>query len=515
VQVNTISCLEEAMPEATQETQSTEAQTAALYKQLEKKLDKYFTSMDEFKDVVGGVKKSLGQIGGDTDVAALLKGMDEKIKTANETAEQVKKQLDRARYGSTSRRRDAIVEAMPEELKSWIPRVAGITGGEVMLPTVEEGVVRVQRGRSQVALANMDPVLYTALGGWFQQRVKGYLEAQKGNSEKAQKHATAADKLRAALDEGMYGMFPPDQRAALAEGTGAEGGFLVPLITEPVIGELMKEFSVVRAAGPTVIQMQSDQHDLPDLASDFTVTIDNEAQTIADSEGTFGNNQLIARRFGAMVTISIELIQDNIVNLMDFVMAHLIRVLGRTQDGLALEGDGVAPNWLGVFGTTGVANVNNAGAASDAGVALALASWLKMRYAGEHWTTVRAGAIWCHPWVVRDLVQAVISAGTVAAQVIFDVTGDAPERSGRQRLYPTSKIRRNRGATQTNETTAFHGDPTFMVFGERMGTEFSINPYAEGPFKKGQILLRMLQRTGFVCWVPEYFSKLSNIEVVA
>ena len=57
---------------------------------------------------------------------------------------------------------------------------------------------------------------------------------------------------------------------------------LVPVILEAVIGWLMKDASVVRQAGPTLITMTSNTHELPKLADDFTVGWFSEEGTITD-----------------------------------------------------------------------------------------------------------------------------------------------------------------------------------------------------------------------------------------
>jgi HK97 family phage major capsid protein len=269
----------------------------------------------------------------------------------------------------------------------------------------------------------------------------------------------------------------------------------------------MKESSVVLSAGATTLQMTTKTHQLPTLANDFTVSWIAEEGTITDAApGTpFGQGTLTAKKLAALVTVSIELVQDNVINLMDFVLRHLLQQAGRAVDLQALEGDGTT--FSGLFS---VAGVNSVAGGSNA---LSEDELRKLIYGGEHATTLENGVIFAHPWIMRDAIGLAISSGTPWFATVFgqDQQGNARPRNiwGVPAML-TSIIAKNRGGG-TNETTAYHGDPSYIVIGQRMGTTFEVDPY--GKFDTAQLRLRLLQRTGVLIWVPAYFTKLTAVTV--
>lgn len=496
-----------------------------LLKGLDKKVTDAIGKKVDVDDYTAKVKELTES---NTALEARVKACDDTIVTQKETIERVEAEFKTHRFGRNANGEGDTLRnfvcnlgngegddegLLPTEvapLKSWLPRIEQLSEGSPILNS--RGMPIDSRLRGAAKMAQSDPEKYAACGGWFQARIKAYILNAKGRPVEAEKWNKRADQIMAAL-----GGVSAQSKAALQEDTAGEGQELVPTITEAMIGWLMKEASVVRAAGPTMITMTAKQHDLPNLQDDFTVTVDNEEAVIADSEtaGTpFGESALIARRFNGLVTISIELIQDNIIALMDFLMTHLTQQLGRKQDALATEGDGTPPNWSGIATIAGTNSINNDAKAANAGVPVTVASWLKMMYGAEHWSTVESGVVFSHPWVIRDLVAAIIAAASEAQSMLFGITTPTPGSVGGRRVYPTSTILRNRSAG-TDESFAYHGDPQYLVMGDRMGITFDVNPFAGTEFKKGQILLRLIQRTGFVVWVPGYWTKLLNIETIA
>ena len=85
-------------------------------------------------------------------------------------------------------------------------------------------------------------------------------------------------------------------------------------------------------------------------------------------------------------------------------------------------------------------------------------------------------------------------------------------------LQNASAILRNRG-TGTDETVAYHGNPRYIVVGDRLATTFVANPWGGkvtagvSTFEKDQTVLRLTRRVGAIIWVPGYFTQLSGVEV--
>lgn len=461
---------------------------------IDQSLDSIIAGQKDAREKIEALEKEHGE------VAAKLLAVDDKLRSADAWRQEVEEKFAKGRFGQSGS--DHLLAALPEETKAWIPRVAGLRAGQV-IGLADDGEP-LQRSIGMARLAQKDPVLYVATGFFFQCQIKAAMSAKKGRSEDAQKWAEKGDKIAEAL-----GGFDPKARVALQEDTANEGAELVPTIVEAVIGWLMKEASVVRGAGATVLQMEAKTHQLPSLANDFTVSWTSEEGLISDAApaAPFSQGALTANKQTGLVTVSIELIQDNVINLMDFVMMHLLQQAGRAEDAQALEGSG-SP-FTGLFSVSGVNSV--AGGSDD----LSEPELRKLIFGGEHATTIENGVIFSHPWIVRDALGLTTGSGG-SIWLPYMISGAVRNRPNVHGVpvHMTSSILRNRG-TGTNETTAYHGDPRYIVIGDRMGTSFDVNPWSEAEFKRGQVLLRLIRRIGIVIWVPAYFTKLTAVTVAA
>lgn len=434
--------------------------------------------------------------------AEAIAAHDGRLKSQEDHLVKVEQALNTKRLntgGGPTTEPDALRNALPDDLKAWLPRVAGLQSAGA-LHGADGTIVSPGRSAGFARMAQSDPVRYVAVGGWFQARIKATIFAQRGMGAKAEAWNKRAEDLAEAM-----GGFDVQAKAALQEDTNSEGGYLVPTVTEAMIGWLMKEASVVRQAGATVMTMTTKTHQLPTLANDFTVTWEAEEATVDDSgpAAPFGQGNLTAKKMSGLVTVSLELVQDNIIGLMDFVMTHLLMIMGREEDAQALEGDGTVFSGLfSVSGTNSVAGGSNA---------LSEDELRKLIYGGTHATTLERGKIFAHPWIMRDAIGLAISSGSPWFATVFgqDQQGNArPRNIWGVPAYLTSVISKVRTA---NDTTAYHGDPSYIVIGDRMGTQFDVDPY--GLFTTAQIRLRILRRTGILIWVPAYFTKLTAVTV--
>ena len=462
-------------------------------------------------EMLAQIDKNLGSLVGDQDtlkarldeltkangaLEARVLAADEKLKSQDTWLNEVDRKVSKARASTGGG--DALLEALPDRLKRWIPRVANLAAGGATAGTMDGfGVPRLA---AAARMAQADPVKYVAVAGWLQARIKASLALRAGQVMKAQEWNQEADKLAEAM-----GGFDNEAKAALQEDTNAEGGFLIPTVTESMIGWLMKEASVVRSAGPTMVQMTAKQHNLPTLANDFTAYWISEEGTITDAAPAtpFGSGALVAKKSAGLVTVAVELIQDNIVNLMDFVTTHLVQQVGRLEDTQALEGDGTV--FTGLFSAAGVTDASPSGAG-----ALTAALLVKLKYGAEHQTTIDSGVMFMHPWAIRDAIQLTTgSAGSIWFPMVGSGVANPSNLLGP--VFPTSVISRTRGGG--TESTLYHGNPKGLVIGDRMGTQFEVDPY--GKFDTAQVRLRLLRRTGVLVWVPGYFTKVGKIQLAA
>lgn len=111
---------------------------------------------------------------------------------------------------------------------------------------------------------------------------------------------------------GLNGM-TPEHTNALQEGTNSEGGYIVPQEFESAIFAAMVNLDPIRAAA-TVIQTGSDRN-IPIEASKGSFAYIAEEGTFTESDPAFGRVVLSAFKFGGIVKVAEELLQDASFNL--------------------------------------------------------------------------------------------------------------------------------------------------------------------------------------------------------
>lgn len=457
-----------------------------ILKRLDAKLTETLGSATAASERVEEIKKQYdGKI---SELEARLKAADDSLKFQKEHVEKLESEWNTKRKGGLET--DDLLSVIPERHKRWIPHVQNTSVNRSgMSADTEKHIIE-------------DPVKYVAVGSWFAESLASKVASTRGDYLLAQKHAESAEKLTKALG-GAFSV----EKAALGEGTATLGGNTVPTIVEAMLGRVIKDNGALRRANPTIINMTSQTHNLPNLTTDFTAYIGAEAATISDSASASftGVATLTANKFTGLATVSLELMQDSVLNLADFVMVHLGEMIARLEDQVGLEGTGSGSDGTitGIRGTTGV----NAIAAAATGDVLTLVHLMNTIYGGEHESTRDNGVWWTHPWYVKAALQlATGSAGTPWLPMIpFNNQGTTRNLLGFP-VYATSVISRQR----TSSTgTMFFGNPKGLVIGDAMGSTFDVDPY--GLFDKAQVRLRVIKRTGIVTWVPAYFTRLTGV----
>lgn len=162
-----------------------------------------------------------------------------------------------------------------------------------------------------------------------------------------------------------------DVRAALSEGTDSAGGYTVPTVLMGQIIDQMRAQTVVVQAGALTVPLDTQKTSIARIASDPTAAWRAEAGAIAESDPTFELVTFNARSLAVLVKISRELLDDS-VNINQALTQAFAGAMAVETDRVALFGSGVAPQPLGVFGTT---NVN---AVSMGGNGAQLTNWAKV-----------------------------------------------------------------------------------------------------------------------------------------
>jgi HK97 family phage major capsid protein len=128
---------------------------------------------------------------------------------------------------------------------------------------------------------------------------------------------------------------------ALSEGTGTAGGVLVPDELNQAIISLRETYGVFRQEAE-VIPMGRDVMEIPRDTGDLTATFTGENTALTESDPTFNNVTLTAKKLGIITRFSSELAEDAIIDIADFVARKMAWAFAFKEDTVGFNGDGTA-----------------------------------------------------------------------------------------------------------------------------------------------------------------------------
>ena len=147
-------------------------------------------------------------------------------------------------------------------------------------------------------------------------------------------------------------------RAAQIEGDDTRGGFLVAPEFSSEIIRLVGEYGVFRQYAK-VVPMASSEKNTPKRAGGLTVYAGTELGTMTDSEASYGNVYLNARKWYTFPRTSNELNDDAIVDMGNELMTEIAFAFAQKEDSCGFLGTG-ASSFHGIEGLftalTGVAS---------------------------------------------------------------------------------------------------------------------------------------------------------------
>lgn len=141
-----------------------------------------------------------------------------------------------------------------------------------------------------------------------------------------------------------------------------KAGYTVPVSFYDRLMEHLIEVSAIMQAEPTVLNTSSGEVlQVPKTTAHSSAAIVSEGGAIAESDPTFGQISLGAYKYGVIVQVSRELLNDNGVDLEGYLARQTGRALGNAFGAHAVTGDGsskprgiVADATVGKTGGTGV-----------------------------------------------------------------------------------------------------------------------------------------------------------------
>lgn len=228
----------------------------------------------------------------------------------------------------TLERMDADIEGLKAEIDGWVRREAVQAEAErsaeirasVTPPAVQERIDRSEADGFLAFLRGRGPGNSSDGRGW-------------------EFPLAEVAKQRAAVRAGATNAA---EMRALTVGVAAVAGTLVP--TSTFVNRLYDYLEVVTGArrmGATVITTASgEQMDFPKVATGGTAAAVNEAATIGTADATFGRMSLNAYKYGQLVIVSREMLDDSGVDLEGFLARDFGRALGRVTNTAYTTGTG-------------------------------------------------------------------------------------------------------------------------------------------------------------------------------
>jgi HK97 family phage major capsid protein len=136
----------------------------------------------------------------------------------------------------------------------------------------------------------------------------------------------------------------------MTEGTGSDGGYLVPAVTQAAILELMPTFGQGRQFMSKIPMGKASVLNIPKESNLPSVNWVNENQAISSSKPTLGQLTLTAKKAAGIVVLSNELLEDANVDIGRYILHKFAQKFGTAEDLQFFKGTG-SP-FRGVFDST-------------------------------------------------------------------------------------------------------------------------------------------------------------------
>lgn len=128
---------------------------------------------------------------------------------------------------------------------------------------------------------------------------------------------------------------------AQSEGGNTAGGFLVPTEFNQAIIDLRETYGTFRQE-LTPVPMGSDSMTVPRRSGGVTAYWTGENAQITESQKTWDQVNLVAKKLAALTRMSTELDQDAVINIGDDLAAEMAYAFAKAEDAAGWNGDGTS-----------------------------------------------------------------------------------------------------------------------------------------------------------------------------
>ena len=152
---------------------------------------------------------------------------------------------------------------------------------------------------------------------------------------------------------------------ALAAGSGAAGGFLVPIEFAKDLVALIYANSILDKVGVTRLNATGSPLEIPRLAGGATAYWVGENQAITSSQQTTDQLVLSPKMVAGLVKTSVRLVNQADISVEQMIMNDIAKAIALAIDIKAFNGDGTNNTPIGILNTVGIKTWNPAGGSGD------------------------------------------------------------------------------------------------------------------------------------------------------
>jgi HK97 family phage major capsid protein len=285
--------------------------------------------------------------------------------------------------------------------------------------------------------------------------------------------------------------------AAQSGGTDNKGGFAVPSVLSNQLINLVEEAGIARQYCQRIV-MSSDNWSVPKVTAQASISYPSESSAISESDLTFSQISLSAKKMASLVKMSTEISEDAVISMVDTITQSLALSMATAEDDNLFNGVASAINANGIAGDASVDDTNVASAG-----ALALTDLTACATGIGNPIRGASNAWYINPVVyhgqIRDLVNA---AGGNTIQIL--------EGGQQQSLlgYPVVLTNILPSAPASGELVAVFGDLRLgCYFGDRRSLNFKV--LSELFAASDQVAIQCTQRVDLAVANGEVLSKIT------
>ena len=268
--------------------------------------------------------------------------------------------------------------------------------------------------------------------------------------------------------------------------------------------DLLRAALVIRQLGARVLTGLTSNVDIPRLTQSAAVGWVAENTALSLTNEAFDKVSLRPKHAGAIVELSRNMLQQSSPDAEQLVRADLAAVLARALDGAAIGGTGLANDPVGILRTPGVPKLSlgtNGGPITYAAIADLMGLVMSGNAMGNDVGFLGNTAVRQHIAKMLNLQGQPLTFDT-----IFEGQPQAWSN-----LVPANLLK----GTGTNLSALIYGNWSDLILGFWSELDVLVNPYADGPYQKGNVQVRAMMTCDIQVRHPQSFAAIVDINTAA